>query len=115
MDIKNKTRHNIVLSEDVVAKMATVAALEIDGVCEVVPNTSLKKIFSPKDTRSVDVKISQDSMVVDIYVKLKVGVNISSLCVAVQENIKKSIQNMTGYAVSKVNVFVADIDIPTDN
>lgn len=114
MQIKDKTTHNVVLSEEVVAQMVSAAASEIDGVCGLVPNPSIKKIFSSKTTKAVDVKYSQNSMTIDMYVKLKMGVNITTLCETIQENVKKTVQNMTGCPVSKVNVIVADIDIPTE-
>lgn len=114
MDIKNNTVHNVVLSEDVIAQMVSTAACEIEGVCELVPNPNFKKIFSSKTTQSVNVKYSQDSMIIELFVKLNVGVNIASVCESIQENVKKTIQNMTNTPVSKVNVVVADVDIPTE-
>lgn len=114
MNLNTRSEQNVVLSEEVIAKMVSVAATEIDGVCEPVPNPDIKKMFSSKARRTVDIHMSQDSMVIDLYVKLKSGVNIVTLCEKVQENVKKSIQNMTGRAVSKVNIYVADIDIPVE-
>lgn len=115
MEIKNNTVHNVVLSEDVIAQMVSTAACEIEGVCSLVPNPNIKKIFSSKTTQSVNVKYSQDSMVIELFVKLKTGVNITSVCEAIQDNVKKTIQNMTNTPVSKVNIVVADIDIPTED
>lgn len=114
MNLNTQSEQNVVLSDDVIAKMVSVAATEIDGVCELVPNPDIKSIIASKSRRAVDVHITQDSMVIDLHVKLKSGVNIVSLCNAVQENVKKTVQNMTGHAVSKVNVFVVDIDTATE-
>lgn len=114
MNSNTKSEQNVVLSDEVIAKMVAVAASEIEGVCELVPNPDIKTILSSKSKRTVYIHRSQNSIVIDMYVKLKSGVNIVSVCNAVQENVKKTIQNMTGNAVSKVNVFVIDIDIPTE-
>ena len=64
MDIKNNTVHNVVLSEDVIAQMVSAAACEVEGVFGLVPNPNIKKLFSSKTTQSVNVKYSQDSMII---------------------------------------------------
>ncbi len=114
MNSNTRTGQNVVLSDEVITKMVSVAAMEIEGVCSLVPNPDIKKILAPKSKRIVEIHRSQNSLVIDMYVKLKAGVNIVGTCNAIQENVKKTIQNMTGNAVSKVNVFVVDIDIPTE-
>ncbi len=114
MNLNTKSEQNVVLSDEVIAKMVAVAAAEVDGVCELVPNPDIKSMLSPKSKRTVEIHRSQNSIVINMYVKLKSGVNIVGVCNSVQENVKKTIQNMTGNAVSKVNVFVVDIDIPTE-
>ncbi len=114
MNTNSKSEQNVVLSDEVIAKMVSVAACEIEGVCELVPNPDIKTIFSSKSKRTVEIHHSQNSLIIDLYVKLKAGVNIVAVCNSIQENVKKTLQNMTGNAVSKVNVNVVDIDIPTE-
>ncbi len=113
MQIKDKTAHNVLLSEEVVAQMVSAAASEVDGVSCLVPNPTFKNLFSSKTTKAVSVKYALDSMTIEMYVKIKMGVNITTLCEQIQENVKKTVQNMTGHAVSRVNIIVADIEIPT--
>ncbi len=114
MNINTNSEQNVILSDEVIAKMVAVAAGEIEGVCELVPNPDIKTILSSKAKRTVEVHRSQNSIVIDLYVKLKSGVNIVGVCNSIQENVKKSIQNMTSTAVSKVNVNVVDIDIQAE-
>ncbi len=114
MNSNTNSEQNVVLSDEVIAKMVAVAASEIEGVCELVPNPDIKSMLASKSKRTVDIHHSQNSMIIDMYVKLKSGVNIINVCNSIQENVKKTVQNMTGNAVSKVNVFVVDIDIPSE-
>lgn len=109
---RNKNIAGVVISEDVIAKMVGVAALEIDGVAAVVPKPAdIKGVFRDKSSQAVHVRFADNEIYIDAYLKLKSGAKIISVCEAVQENVKSQIQNMTGRAVAKVNVFVVDVDL----
>ena len=112
MNINNSTEQNVVLSEEVIAKIVSLAALDVDGVCAMVDAPDIKKMLRPGSTKSVHVKTGDGSMVIDLYIKLNMGVKIASVCEKVQQSVKKSVQNMTNSAVTQVNVHVVDIDIP---
>ena len=45
----------------------------------------------------------------DLYIRVKYGSNIRTVCEALQQAVKEDVQTMTGIAVSKVNVHVEDI------
>ena len=47
---------------------------------------------------------------VSIYLNIEPNKKIKSVAQNVQQNVKESIQNMTGRLVSKVNVIIAGID-----
>ena len=52
---------------------------------------------------------------IQIYIRVKSGVNIQTVSMAIQRSIKNAVQGMTGKVVSKVNVSVQgiDFDAPT--
>ena len=110
MNGKQNGEQSVVLSEDVVAKIVSIAAMDVYGVCGLVPAPDVKLMLKSGDARSVRVKSVDDALIVDLYIKLKMGVKITSVCENVQQSVKNSIQNMTNSVVSQVNVFVADID-----
>lgn len=112
MNINNNTEQSVVLSEEVIAKIVSLAALDVDGVCGMVDSPDLKNMLRPGSTKSVRVKLNDGSMIIDLYIKLNMGVKIASVCEKVQQSVKKSVQNMTNSAVTQVNVHVVDIDIP---
>lgn len=114
MNVENKHEQNVVLSEDVIAKIVGVSASEIKGVCGLASSPDFRKLFASKESKSVNVRNADGTVAIDLFIKLATGVNIKSVCSAVQENVKKAVQNMTGQVVSQVNVYVADIDIPYD-
>ena len=46
---------------------------------------------------------------VDLYMIVKYGARIPDVAIAVQENVKKAIENMTGLSVVEVNVHVQGV------
>lgn len=112
MNINKHTEQSVVLSDEVIAKIVSLAALDVDGVCAMVDTPDIKKMLRPGSTKSVHVKTGDGSLIIDLYIKLNMGVKIASVCEKVQQSVKKSVQNMTNSAVTQVNVHVVDIDIP---
>lgn len=114
MDIKpNKNIAGIEISQEAIAKMVSTSVLDVEGVAGVVARpVDIKGVFRDKASQAVHVKTGDNDIGVDIYLKLKMGAKIVSVCEAVQENVKTTLQNMTGKAVSKVNVNIVDIELP---
>ena len=114
--MENKNDQGIVISEDVISKMVATAALEIDGIADMVSKpANIKGVFKDKSAKSVHVKFIDNALYIDAYVKMKMGVDIVSVCEEAQKNIKESVQNMTGKAVSKISIHVVDIEINEKN
>lgn len=104
---EKETKSNLMISEDVIGKIASAAAMEIDGVDEVCPAPGIRGLLKPKDpSRGVAFKVNGNSARVDIYVRFKEGVNIPSTAELVREAVKSGVQNMSGLVVDKVNVIV---------
>ena len=110
MDIKNKEYNNIVISEDVVAKVASIAACDVAGVANVVPNrTDIKGIFKDETLRAVSVEKNGKTAVVDVYIKIEEGYKVREVADNVQKSVKEQVQNMTGVVITKVNVHISEI------
>lgn len=99
------------VSTEVLEKMASIAALEVEGVAGIA-----KKAVDLKDAvknRSAFTGVKAESVngaiVISVYITLKQNAKVHLTAEAVQKNIKEKIQNMTGTAVTQVNVNVADI------
>lgn len=106
--------YGLEINDDVVIKMASIAVSEIDGVAGFVSKTTdikdIKDIFSANNySRSVKVTRNNDSIALDIYISVKNGYDVRTVAESVQENVKTKLQSMTGNAISKVNVNIADV------
>lgn len=111
---KKPSSGSLKISQEVLATIARVAALEVEGVDSLATPTGAVRRFFPKGMSKEPIRIDlrDDFAVVSIALNLSFGVRISEACTAVQQSIKDNIQTMTGMAVSKVNVTVAGIVFP---
>ena len=94
---------NVYISEEVLAGISAAAALEIEGVAELLGKKSLAK--------GVSVKTEDDKVVVTLSILMAYGHTIPEVGKAVQEAVKNAVESMTGLEVSAVNVNVAGISL----
>jgi len=102
----------ITFAPEVIATIASLAANEVEGV-EGMSGTVVEGItgmLNKKNiTKGVKVEINENVAFIDVNVILKYGYKIHEVSVALQKNIKTTIENMTGLNVAAVNIFVQSI------
>lgn len=109
---KNDNVGGLVISDEVLAKIATVAAKDVEGVDDLVPATvSLKDaLLGEKLLRGVRVSYTPDgSVILNISVRLKKDAKVKETAAQIQKNVKYAVMNMTEKPVAKVNVTVTDV------
>ena len=101
---------NIKISNEVVASIAGIAAGEINGVagmCGTIAGGIAEFLGNKKNpSKGVKVEITEDTTVIDLYIVVEYGVRIPDLAWELQENVKSSVESMTGLTVEKVNIHV---------
>ena len=110
---------SIPISEDVVASVTGMAVLEVEGVCGLSSSigTDIAEMLGMK-TLSKGVRLSTTetgALRIDCDVVSKFGQNIFELAKNVQENVKSSVESVTGLRVAEVNVTVCGIALPKDS
>ena len=110
---------SIQISEDVVASVTGMAVLEVEGVCGLSSpiGTDIAEMLGMK-TLSKGVRLSTTetgALRIDCDVVSKFGQNIFELAKNVQENVKSSVESVTGLRVAEVNVTVCGIALPKDS
>ncbi len=99
-----------IISEEVIATIASTAALEVEGVAGLATRIpELRNLMGSAASKAVAVINNENETVVDIYLNLKEGVRIPDVAGEVQREIKSAVQSMTGKPVTKINVHVAGI------
>ena len=106
-------RTELSVSTEVLEKMAELAAKEVDGVAGVSKRTmDLKGIMKTKNAfKGIKVENINGAIEISAYISIKQNAKAKEVAEKVQQNIKDKIQTMTGNAVTRVNVSIADIDI----
>ena len=105
----------ITYANDVIAIIAGVAANEVDGVAAMCsPAGSITDVFGrtknvSKVTKGVKVEMGTEEVAVDVYFIVEYGKPIQTCAAAVQENVRKSIESMTGLHVVRVDVHVQGV------
>ncbi|RKN86664.1 Asp23/Gls24 family envelope stress response protein [Paenibacillus ginsengarvi] len=111
MSAENQTGM-IRISDDVVATIAGLAALETPGVAAMSGGISegLAKRLSGKNVqKGVSVEVGQLEAAIDLRVIVHFGSKIQDVCRELQANVKEAVENMTGLHVVEVNVKVEGV------
>ncbi len=103
---------NIKISDEVISTIAAVAVSEIEGA-----NTmggafgGLVEKFSKKNyTKGIKVMSNDGQITIDVNIIVDFGVKIHEVAWNVQNNVKKSVELMSGLEVDKVNIHVVGVE-----
>lgn len=106
-----------IISEDVIASIASTAAGEIPGVAGMAKRPAdLRGIVAGSSVpKSVKVTNNEHETVLDVYVNLKQGAKIQETAAQIQQNVKSAVQSMTGKPVTRINVHVEGMVLEETN
>lgn len=102
----------ISIADDVVASIAGIAALEVDGVSKLTGNISkelIGKLGKKNLAGGVKTEIADGIVRVDLSLELEYGKSVKKVSEEVQLKVKQSVENMTGLHVQAVNVVISGI------
>ena len=104
----------VVIADEVVAVIAGLAAMEVEGVASTAGDITkelISKLGGKQLAKGVKVDILEGVVTVAMVLNLKYGYNIMAVSSKVQEKVKAAIENMTELQVADVNVRVAGIEV----
>ena len=105
---------SVKIADDVVAMIAALAAMEVEGVADMsgnMTNEFLSKVGVKNAAKGARVEVLQKKVKVDLAITMEYGYNIPATCQRVQEKVKNTIENMTGLDVTDVNIRIAGINV----
>lgn len=105
------------IADEVVAIIAGLAAVEVDGVSSMAGNATrelISRLGMKSLSKGVKVDVLEGIVTVSMALNLKYGSNIKKTSAKVQEKVKAAIENMTGLTVADVNIRVAGVDMPEE-
>ena len=110
---QNINSADIVISDDVIEKIAKTATLEVDGVVAV--TTSLKtdlidKISKKNHNRGVNIVKDDNDISITVSVVIYYDYNINEVASKIQDKVTDAIEAMTGHNCPIVNINVIGIE-----
>ena len=102
----------IKIADDVIATIAGLAVLEVDGVTGMNGNmtSNFTEMLGKKNmTKGVKLDVKGKDVVVDLYLVVRFGTKIPALAHDVQNSVRQAIETMTGLKVREVNVHVQGV------
>lgn len=104
------------ISDEVISVIAGIAASEIKGIAGINANLAggITQLLTGKknSTKGVKVAVEEDSASIELSIVVEYGVKIPEVVYQVQDNVKRTVESMTGLNVSAVNIMVQSIIIP---
>ena len=98
LNADEKQNGKVVYNAGIVKGIVEIAVAEVEGT---VPLTNKKN--------SITLFLEKDGIYADISVVVEYGYNVPELAYRIQQSVKQSVENMTRYKVSVVNVHIQDV------
>lgn len=117
IQLENNPDGSITYNSEVIAIIAGIAASEIEGIADSIPSGGWNE-YSRKTrniTRGIKVELGTEEVSIDINLSMEYGTPIQKAAFDVQNNVKKSIESMTGLHVIKVDVHVLAVSFEKEN
>lgn len=115
--VENNTADSssIIYANEVVATIAGVAAGEIEGIAGMSSVSGSILGRNKNITKGVKVEVGPEEVSCDLYIVIEYGRPIQKVAAEVQENVRKSLETMTGLHVVRVDVHVQGVSFDKEN
>lgn len=110
-EIESPDGGTITYANEVIAIISGIAANEIEGIAGMVTSGGFGDIIGKNRniTRGVKVEVGTEEVSIDLYAIVEYGQPIQKVATEVQENVRKSIEAMTGLKVVRVDVHIQGV------
>ena len=113
---KDQESGQITYANEVVATIVSVATTEVEGISGIAGSGAISGILAKgKTPRGVKVDMNGENVGVDVSVTVDYGMPIQKVGRNAQENVRKSIESMTGLHVEKVDLHVVGVSFEKEN
>jgi len=103
----------IKISDEVVGIIASLAATEVKGVAGMSGGIAggLSEMLGRKNlSKGVKVEIKDKEVIISLYIIVEYGAKIPEVAWEVQENVKNTVETMTGLNVIEVNINIQGVN-----
>lgn len=106
----------IQITPNAIASIAAHATLRSYGIVGMAARNVMEGIAATvtgDPHKGIDIRLSGDSLKIDLYVIVEYGTRLSSVARSVANTVKFSVENATNLTVSEVNVYVQGLRVST--
>ena len=114
MNTREEQNGSISFANDVVATIAGLAAIEVEGVAGMSGGFSggLAELLGRKNlTKGVKVEIGKEECAIDLFIVVDYGVEIPLISEKIQANVKKAVETMTGLRTVETNIHIQGVRV----
>ncbi len=100
------------IASDVVATIASLAAADVPGIAGMSGGVvgGIAEMLGRKNlTKGVKVEVSEKETTIEVFLIVEYGVSIADVAQQVQQNVKSTVESMTGLNCNAVNIHVQGI------
>ena len=97
------------ISNEAISTIASVAAMEVKGVCKmggVTPKAMIDALLRRFSYKGVRIELKDGEVRLTVSIVVEYGVDIPRVADEVQENVKRAVEKMAGLIPAEVNVVV---------
>ena len=106
-------KDNVTYKKNVVISIVSLATQEINGIASISRTavSAIKSALSKNINRGIIVTFENNTnnASIEVFVNVKFGYSVKDVAFRVQENIKASVESMTEFKVTSVNVHVVGV------
>lgn len=108
---EDELKDNVTYKKNVVISIVSLATQEINGIASISRKSvsAIRSAFSKNINRGIIVDFDNNNANIDVFVNVKFGYSVKDVAFRVQENIKSSVESMTEFKVTSVNVHVVGV------
>lgn len=101
---------DIKINNKVIGTIASLAAVEVEGIVSLAGKGSPAEIWGRKDLdKGIQVTVEDNTAEINIEVNVEYGIDIYKAAHQLQKTVKNAVETMTGLVVKRVNVSIPNI------
>ena len=110
MKEKKETQGKTTIDPGVLVEIAKLATLSVPGVSDLAQGPQhTKSIFSKRISSGIKIDVENNTVYIDLYIDLASDADLIKTSKDVQEKVSRSIIEMVGMNVGKINVHIEDV------
>lgn len=106
------------IAPEVIEVITGIAASEVEGISSMrgsFASDVVERFGKKSHSKGVKVELSNQDIIIDLYVVVEFGISIPKVAEKLQTNIRQTLKNMIALDVSEINVHVVDIQMERNN